>query len=36
MIGTDTMAERIWNISPGQPGPEDMLHAYLEGYSGGS
>ena len=29
MIGTDTLAERIWNTSPGQPGPERMLHAYL-------
>jgi monoamine oxidase len=29
MIGTDTVAERIWNTSPGQPGPERMLHAYL-------
>jgi monoamine oxidase len=29
MIGTDTIAERIWNTSPGQPGPERMLHAYL-------
>jgi monoamine oxidase len=29
MIGTDTPAERIWNTSPGQPGPQGMLHAYL-------
>lgn len=29
MIGTDTTAERIWNTSSGQPGPEHMLHAYL-------
>lgn len=31
MIGTDTLAERIWNTSPGQPGPERMLPAYLFG-----
>ncbi|MDQ4102980.1 MAG: FAD-dependent oxidoreductase, partial [Actinomycetota bacterium] len=31
MIGTDTLAERVWNTSPGQPGPEGMLHAYLLG-----
>lgn len=31
MIGTDTAAERIWNTSPGQPGSEGMLHAYLLG-----
>jgi monoamine oxidase len=29
LIGTDTPAERIWNTSPGQPGPQGMLHSYL-------
>ncbi|MDQ4009444.1 MAG: FAD-dependent oxidoreductase [Actinomycetota bacterium] len=31
MIGTDTLVERIWNTSVGQPGPQGMLHAYLIG-----
>ena len=29
MIGTDTRAERIWNTSATQAGPEGMLQAYL-------
>lgn len=33
MIGTDTLAERMWNTTPGQPGPEAMLHAYLIGHN---
>jgi hypothetical protein len=31
MIGTDTVTERVWNTSPGQPGPQGKLHAYLLG-----
>jgi monoamine oxidase len=29
LVGTDTAAQRIWDISPGQPGPFGMLCAYL-------
>lgn len=31
LAGTDTAAERVWNTSAGQPGPEGMLQAYLFG-----
>jgi len=29
LVGTDTVAERIWDISPGQPGPLGMICADL-------
>jgi len=35
LVGTDTAAERIWDISPGQPGPLGMICAYQMGGSAG-
>jgi monoamine oxidase len=35
LVGTDTAAERIWDISPGQPGPFGMICAYQMGGSSG-